>query len=58
MNFGVSRLGEECLVQVTHNGVTTAYAYGPDGSRVRKVSGGRTTLWLGADVEIRPRARS
>ena len=38
---------------VTYQGVSTSYAYGPDGERVKKIAGGQTTTYLG-DTEITP----
>ncbi|NBN65941.1 RHS repeat domain-containing protein, partial [Pannonibacter tanglangensis] len=44
-------------VSVTRAGTTTTFTYGPDGARLKKVSGGQTTLYLGADEEITPEGR-
>ncbi len=38
-------------VTVTANGQTTTYVYGPDDKRLKKVTGGNTTLYLGDDEE-------
>lgn len=46
--------GENRPVSVTHNLATTTYECSPDGARVKKLSGGQTTFWLGADYEIQP----
>ena len=44
-------------VSITRGGVVTTFSYGPDGARVKKVSGGQTTVYLGADEEITPEGR-
>lgn len=46
--------GENRPVSVIHAGQSTTYEYGPDGARVKKLSNGETTIWLGADYEIQP----
>jgi len=50
--------GEGRAESVTKGGVTTTYAYGPEGGRVKKtvVSGAvtETTFYLGSDIEIGP----
>lgn len=52
--------GEGRAESVTVGGVTTTYAYGPEGERIRKtVTGGAgsvngTTYYLGPDIEIAP----
>ncbi len=46
--------GKDRPVSVTTGGVTTQYVYGPDGARLKKISGGQTTLYLGGDEEILP----
>ncbi len=38
-------------VTVTANGQTTTYVYGPDDKRLKKITGGVTTLYLGDDEE-------
>jgi RHS repeat-associated protein len=37
---------------ITRDGVTTLFAYGPDGERVSKVTGGTTTYYLGGEADI------
>lgn len=37
---------------VSHNGTTTTYVYGPDGTRLKKIEGSDTTVYFGP-VEIR-----
>lgn len=44
--------GENRPRSITYNGQTTTFLYGPDGARLKKVTGGNTTLYLGADEEI------
>lgn len=39
---------------ITYNSQTTTFFYGPDGARLKKINGGNTTLYLGADEEITP----
>ncbi|SFU17406.1 RHS repeat-associated core domain-containing protein [Pseudovibrio denitrificans] len=46
--------GKDRPISVTMGGVTTQYVYGPDGARLKKISGGQTTLYLGNDEEILP----
>ncbi|WP_306143142.1 RHS repeat-associated core domain-containing protein [Roseibium sp. MMSF_3412] len=46
--------GEDRPVSVTFNGQTTSFVYAPDGKRLKKTTGGQTTLYLGADEEITP----
>ncbi|SFU16963.1 RHS repeat-associated core domain-containing protein [Pseudovibrio denitrificans] len=46
--------GQDRPVLVTMGGVTTQYVYGPDDKRLKKISGGQTTLYLGDDEEILP----
>ncbi|WP_054785727.1 RHS repeat domain-containing protein [Pseudovibrio denitrificans] len=46
--------GKDRPISVTMGGVTTQYVYGPDGARLKKISGGQTTLYLGTDEEILP----
>jgi len=52
--------GEGRAESVTKGGITTTYAYGPEGGRVKKtVNGGGagvngTTYYLGPDIEIAP----
>ena len=40
-------------VSITDGGVTTTFAYGPDGARIKKTSNGQSTHYLG-DTEITP----
>jgi hypothetical protein len=40
------------LQDVTISSAVTAFAYGPDGSRVKKANAFATTLYASADVEI------
>lgn len=44
--------GENRPTSITYNGQTTTFIYGPDGARLKKVTGGNKTLYLGADEEI------
>ncbi|WP_306143146.1 RHS repeat domain-containing protein [Roseibium sp. MMSF_3412] len=46
--------GEDRPVSITYNGQTTSFVYAPDGKRLKKITGGQTTLYLGADEEITP----
>ncbi|SFU17175.1 RHS repeat-associated core domain-containing protein [Pseudovibrio denitrificans] len=46
--------GKDRPISVTMGGVTTQYVYGPDDKRLKKISGGQTTLYLGDDEEILP----
>ncbi|WP_420336453.1 RHS repeat domain-containing protein [Roseibium sp.] len=46
--------GEDRPVSITYNGQTTSFVYAPDGKRLKKIAGGQTTLYLGADEEITP----
>lgn len=46
--------GEDRPVSVTYNGQTTSFVYAPDGKRLKKTTGGQTTLYLGADEEVTP----
>ncbi len=46
--------GKDRPISVTMGGVTTQYVYGPDNKRLKKISGGQTTLYLGNDEEILP----
>ncbi|WP_280138433.1 RHS repeat-associated core domain-containing protein, partial [Pseudovibrio denitrificans] len=46
--------GKDRPISVTMGGVTTQYVYGPDDKRLKKISGGQTTLYLGNDEEILP----
>ena len=39
--------GENRPVSVTAGGVTTTYVYAPDGTRLKKISGGNETLYIG-----------
>lgn len=41
-------------ISVTLNDATTAYAYGPDGERLKKQTSVGTTLYLGSDIERDP----
>ena len=41
------------LKQVTAGGIVTAFAYGPDGARVKKSSSVSTTLFPTPDVEVK-----
>ncbi len=43
---------EDRLVSVTSGGVTTSYVYGADGVRLKRASGGETTLSIGT-MEVR-----
>ncbi len=43
---------ENRVIAVERGGVTTSFAYGPDGERVSKTFGSNTTLYLGNDAEI------
>ncbi len=44
--------GENRPLSATNNGSTTSYVYGADGTRIKRVEGGNTTLTF-ANVEIR-----
>lgn len=46
--------GKDRPISVITGGVTTQYFYGPDDKRLKKISGGRTTLYLGDNEEILP----
>jgi RHS repeat-associated protein len=39
-------------IAITKDGVTTLFAYGPDGERVSKSYGGTTTYYLGGEADI------
>jgi RHS repeat-associated protein len=39
-------------IAITKDGVTTLFAYGPDGERVSKAFGGTTTYYLGGEADI------
>ncbi|MEM9633745.1 MAG: HNH/ENDO VII family nuclease [Pseudomonadota bacterium] len=58
MTSGAGRIisydGENRPVSVTMGGQTTTFVYGPDGARLKKITGGQTTLYLGAEEEITP----
>jgi RHS repeat-associated protein len=43
---------ENRVIAVERGGVTTSFAYGPDGERVSKSSGTSKTLYIGNDAEI------
>jgi RHS repeat-associated protein len=43
---------ENRIIAVERGGVTTSFAYGPDGERVSKSSGTSKTLYIGNDAEI------
>jgi RHS repeat-associated protein len=39
-------------IAITRDGVTTLFAYGPDGERVSKATGGTTIYYLGGEADI------
>ena len=48
---------EDRLASVTSGGVTTSYVFGADGARLKRTSGGKTTLSIGT-MEVRKAARA
>ncbi len=50
----ISYDGKDRPVTVIMGNVVTQYVYGPDDKRLKKISGGKTTLYLGDDEEILP----
>lgn len=49
--------GDNRPVSITAFGQTVSFVYGPDGARLKKIVGGQTTLYLGADEEITPQGK-